>query len=511
MEWKEAIKTYRFNPSNISYVLDLLGDLPTCFHQGITYYNIPCSFDIETSSFYDPDGNKAACMYEWTFGINGIVIIGRTWKQFLTMMKYIVNRLEIDPKHRLVCYIHNLSYEFQWFRKYFTWNKVFSLEERKPIYAVTDTGIEFRCSYLLSGYSLAKLADQLQTYKFKKLVGDLNYDLLRHSRTKLYDNEIAYCINDVRVVMAYIQEKIENKENICYIPKTKTGYVRKFVRNYCFNEYGKPQKKSHKKLRYLDLMHKLTLEPNEYLQLKRAFAGGFTHASVFYTGKIEEDVTSMDFTSSYPTVMIAEMFPMSSSELIEIKSKEEFYHNIKYYCCLFDCHFEGLEATFLYDNYISESHCRNKRNVSINNGRVVSADSLDLTLTEQDYIIISKTYKWKKLLISNFRRYQKDYLPKDFVKAILKLYEKKTTLKGVEGKEREYLSGKENLNACFGATVTDICRPDIIYDGEWDSKEPDINTVIDKYNKSNSRFLFYPWGVDYSLCTSKLVDCNIRV
>ena len=154
-----------FNPSNILYVLNLLKEnLPTCYHQGITYYNIPCSFDIETSSFYNDDGDKTAIMYEWTFGINGLVIIGRKWSQFIKMMTYICNYLCTDPKHRLVCYIHNLGYEFQFMRRYFEWKKIFALEERRPIYALTETGIEFRCSYLLSGYSLQKLGENLLKY-----------------------------------------------------------------------------------------------------------------------------------------------------------------------------------------------------------------------------------------------------------------------------------------------------------------------------------------------------------
>ena len=485
-----------FNPSNILYVLNILKDnLPTCYHQGITYYNIPCSFDIETSSFYDNEGNKTAIMYEWTFGINGLVIIGRKWTQFIKMMTFICNRLCTDPKHRLVCYIHNLGYEFQFMRRYFEWHKIFALEERRPIYALTETGIEFRCSYLLSGYSLAKLGENLLKYKVKKMVGDLDYNLIRHYRTKLTDKEVQYCINDVLVVMNYIQEKLETESKICYIPKTNTGYVRNYCRNYCFYEYGKDRKKSHKKQRYIALIKTLQLTVPEYKQLKRAFAGGFTHASIFYTGKEVEDVTSVDFTSSYPTVMLSEQFPMSSAEEIVITSKEEFYHNLKYYCCLFDVHFEGLESKFLYENYISESHCFNKKNVVVNNGRVVSADVLDLTLTEQDFYIIYNTYTWKVLKVGNFRRYHKGYLPKDFIKAILRLYQNKTELKGVEGKEVEYLRSKGMLNSAYGMCVTDIARDEILYDTEWGSKEPDLQEVLDKYNQSNSRFLFYPWGI----------------
>ena len=503
MEWdnflQSTMKTnHHFNPSNILYVLNLLGDLEKCKQGNTEYFNIPCAFDIETSSFYDSNNEKVAIMYEWTFGINGLVIIGRTWEQFKLMINVLIKHLDIYPKNRLVCYIHNMGYEFQFMRKHFNWIKVFSLEERRPIYGIIDSGIEFRCSYLLSGYSLAKLSDQLLKYKVNKMVGDLDYNLIRHSRTKLTDKEIGYCINDVLVVMCYIKEKLEHEKKICYIPKTKTGYVRNYCRNFCFYEYGKSCKESHKKNRYLRLMSTLTLTVPEYQQLKRAFAGGFTHASAFYSGRILNDVTSIDFTSSYPTVMIAEQFPMSSAELVDIKSKSEFYDNIKYYCCLFDAHFEGFESTFFYEHYISESHCRNKKNVIADNGRVVSADSFDITLTEQDYLIIRKTCKWKKFQVANFRRYHKGYLPRDFIKSILKLYENKTVLKNVESKELEYLKSKEMCNSAFGMSVTDPCRETITYDSdidEWGKEQPELEKLIEKYNKSGKRFLFYPWGV----------------
>lgn len=485
----------RFNPSNIRYVLDFLEDLPTCRHSNVTYFNIPCAFDIETTSFYDDNGLKTAIMYEWTFGINGLVIIGRTWRQFILMMNVLTRYLEIDEHKRLVCYIHNAGYEMQFFRRYFNWVKIFALEERRPIYMLCDRGIEFRCSYLLSGYSLEKLGDQLLKYKVNKMVGDLDYSLIRHSKTKLTDRELGYCINDVLVVMSYIQEKLENEGAICYIPKTKTGYVRNYCRNYCFYEYGKSRKDSRKKTRYMKLMSTLKMTEPEYKQLKRAFAGGFTHASAFFSGRIMKNVTSIDFTSSYPTVMIAEQFPMSSAELIDIKDKKDFYHNLKYYCCLFDAHFEGLESTFFNEHYLSESHCMNKKGMITDNGRVVSAESFDVTLTEQDYLIIRRVYTWKKLSVGNFRRYHKGYLPRDFIKAILSLYSKKTMLKNVDGKELEYLKSKEMINACYGMSVTDPCRSEILYDYEWSKKDPDIKEILEKYNKSSSRFLFYPWGV----------------
>ena len=105
----------------------------------------------------------------------------------------------------------------------FEWEKVFAIDDRKPNYVLCKQGIEFRCSYQLSGYSLAMVGKNLQKYKVKKLEGDLDYNKIRHCETPLTAEEMAYCVHDVLVVMAYIHECIETEGNITQIPNTKTG------------------------------------------------------------------------------------------------------------------------------------------------------------------------------------------------------------------------------------------------------------------------------------------------
>lgn len=473
-----------------------LSEYKTVRKKKIEYINIPCSFDIETSSFFRSNGNeKVAIMYEWTLGINGLCMIGRTWISLISVINKIAEKLITCYNYRLLIYVHNLAYEFQFMRKYFKWEKVFSIDNRKPVYALTTNGIEFRCSYILSGYNLANLGKNLHKYKILKKEGDLNYSLIRHSETPLTKKELGYCVNDVKVVMAYIQECIEHDGNIAKIPLTKTGYVRNYVRNKCFYDDGKSHKKSFKRMKYREILSNLTLDVDEYKQLKRAFQGGFTHANVYDVMKTLYNVSSFDFTSSYPTVMIAEKFPMSKGERINITSKEEFNKNLKYYCCLFDIEIDELECTFPYENYISISRCWGVKKPIVNNGRLVQADHLYMTITEQDYFIIKKCYKWKSLKVANFIRYKKAYLPTDFVKAILKLYKDKTVLKGVENEEVNYLKSKEMINSMYGMTVTDIVRDELIYNEDWSKKKADFEESINKYNTDSSRFMFFPWGV----------------
>lgn len=202
----------------------------------IKYFDVPAAFDIETSSFYY-NGEKCACMYEWTLGIFGAVMIGRTWDEFISVMKKIVEILDLHREKRVVIYVHNLAYEFQFIRKWFEWETIFAIDTRKPIYALTTSGIEFRCSYLLTGYNLETVAKNLKTIQLRKRVGDLDYSLIRHSRTPLSDLEIGYCVDDVKIVMADIAERIVASGNITKIPLTKTGYVRQYCRGRCFGEY----------------------------------------------------------------------------------------------------------------------------------------------------------------------------------------------------------------------------------------------------------------------------------
>ena len=463
--------------------------------------NIPCAFDIETSSFYEGT-EKRACMYVWQFGIAGKVILGRTWGEFLQLCQEISIRFNLNENKKILVYVHNLEYEFQFLRHYFRWIKVFSMKKREPIYALCDLGIEFRCSYLLSGYSLKKLGEELHTYPVEKLSGDLDYNLIRHNKTPLTEKEIRYCVNDVLVVMAYIQEEIErNGGNIHRIPLTKTGYVRNYVRTMCLYAGNKGHRNRTKEAKkhyqgYKRLMENLTLTADEYFLMRRAFQGGFTHASARYSGKIVHDVDSFDFTSSYPYVMLSEKFPMGRGTHIE-EVGNDFSKYINLYCCVFDIELHNIQSRYINETPLSASKCWKLENAIENNGRVYSADLAVTSVTDVDYKILKRFYSWDETQtrIANFWIYPKNYLPLPIIEAVLNLYQNKTELKGVEGKEVEYLRSKELLNSSYGMMVTSILREIIEYKEDWETPSmPNADEALEKYNHSRTRFLYYPWG-----------------
>jgi hypothetical protein len=471
----------------------------------IQYFNIPAAFDIETSSFTVTNSKtgeemKAATMYIWQLGINGSVIYGRTWDEFLSVLNELVDYLELSSRRRLVIYVHNLGYEFQFIRHMFPWDKVFAVKQRRPVYAICG-GLEFRCSLYLSNYALSYIGDNLlHKYPVKKLVGELDYDKIRHSQTPLTSREIAYCINDVKVVMSYIQEKIEQDGDITLIPLTNTGYVRNYCRKECFYE-GIPESdevaRKRVQMNYKAIMKSLQISDNEeYEQMHRAFMGGFTHASALYSGKIMYNVGSADETSAYPFAMVAQYFPMTKGEYIgTVEDNDLFNHYLSTYCCLFDIEFTNLMPLQEFENPLSQSRCLLQGNYTVNNGRIVSSEKCTTTLTELDYDTISKFYKWDYVKIMNMRIYHRGYLPKALILSVLDLYEGKTQLKGVEGKETEYLVSKNMINASFGMMVTAIVRDEFVYDDEWSKNGANVDSQLAEYNRNFNRFLYYGWGI----------------
>ena len=494
-----------YHPYSIDDINVLLDDSLQIIttNKKIKYYNVACTIDIESSSFYE-DRNKRAIMYSFVIGINGKGLIARTYDELHTIIDKIVEFYHLNKDVRMIFYIHNLQYEFQFFRKQFEWEKVFAIEPRRILYALMKNGIELRCSYLLSGYSLAYIGNHiLNKYHVKKLVGYLDYSKIRHSGTPLTDDEVNYQLNDGLVVMAYIQERIEEyKDNISYLPLTKTGKVRELMRKNCLFRAKHHQRNA----RYINAVHSINIKSVlEYKQLKCGFQGGFTHANGNYVGQVVKNVDSWDIASSYPSVLVLEQYPMSDGEIVKIKNRKDMEEKMKLYCCLFDATFVNIESTTSYEHPISESKCQNLLSPHRDNGRIVSAEKLSITLTEQDFYIIRDFYNWDKLLISNFRIYHKAYLPREFVLSVLQLYSMKTTLKGIEESYVEYMNSKEMVNSCYGCCVTDICRDELEYlpsmedvsetDGGWISSPCDYEKELNKYNKNPRRFLAYQWGV----------------
>ena len=454
----------------------------------VSYINLAASFDIETTSWRNGEGEKRANMYIWMCCIAGKSFYGRTWEEFLGFLEIVQECLGIDQNHRLVLYVHNLAFEFQFLKCLFEWEQVFALDVRVPVYAVTKTGIEFRCSYILHGASLAHMGNSLTVYDVGKKVGDLDYDLIRHCSTPLSDQELGYCLADVQVVVAYIEECIIQEKRITQIPLTKTGYPRRLVKKAML--YGPGGWHNRK------LLEGMTYTKGEFLLQRWEFQGGFVHGNAKYVMVYVRDAESDDEISAYPFGMVAfPLYPMGKGKRVMPKDMAHFRRMLKNYACLFHVKFTNVRPKpGVPDHILSFSKCKEVKHVTLDNGRVVTADELETAMNEIDFECFEKFYDYDQIAIKDFYRYRRGYLPKAYIETVLKLYYDKTVLKGIKGRETDYNMAKANLNSLYGMMVTSPIRDEITYKEDWKRLLANWDDGIKRYNESKSRFISYNWG-----------------
>ena len=473
------------------------------------YYNYPFSFDTETSSFRDDNDEKRACMYIWMFSINGTVIYGRKWSEFEWFIEELKIALHLDSYTRIIVYVHNLSYDFQFMISHVTFTNVFARKKHHPIKALANNCIEFRCSYFLSGLSLEKTAENL-TYKIEKQVGLLDYDKVRHWKTPLTNDELKYCEYDCLVLHHFIREEIQKNGNITKIPLTKTGYVRTYCRNYI-------KKNTNYKYYRERILKEAPTDEELFVLLNKAFAGGYTHANCEYIFLLLKNVHSIDFTSSYPAQMIAHKYPRGKFHKYDIETREEFDELINSHACVFEIILTNVKSKTSHHIW-SSSKCaygtNEKFNAIIDNGRLVESDEIYTYMTDVDFKTFQKFYTFDDdIKINNFWATTYDYLPKQIIECALKFYSDKTTLKDVEGKEEEYLVSKGMLNGIYGMMVTNPLNDEIIFEDDiWSSEEPEISEALYKAYNSPNQFLCYQWGVWITAWARyELLDCLLKI
>lgn len=463
------------------------------------YSNDIFTFDIECTSAWIENGKiigyrkgeeneywndliPIALCYIWQFSVNGEVYYGRELTDFLKVLS------DLPSDVKIIIWVHNLSYEFQFLCNILTWKDVFARTPHKPMKCTSNEypNIEFRCSYMLTRLSLDSWGKQLGV---SKMTGDLDYDVIRTPRTILTDKEMKYCEQDCKVVDAGIRYYLKKYKKQRKIPLTQTGTVRKEVKDILTADK-----------QYVRMIKKLVPDrPSEYARLQQIFAGGYTHANQMYAGKlINELIEHYDFASSYPTVMIAEKYPMTKWYYNGINEIDE--NKFDDMAFIFYLKFYDIESVS-FNTYIQSSKVTGKK-MDFDNGRVIRAEYLEIYVTEQDYITICNNYTWDKMEVVRVWQCKKDYLPRPFLEYILQLYANKTELKDVQGMEDLYLQSKQYINSMFGMCVTALIQSDVDFNnGEWTIKpltEEDVLKKLiklsDYHDREKHYFLSYSWG-----------------
>lgn len=453
------------------------------------YQRHPMTFDIETSKIAkDNDGHYEAFMYIWQVCIEGNVVFGRRWEELQEFMHKVVDAYKLSEGERVVVYVHNLSFEFQFIQDFFHFTDVFAMASRSILTAKT-AHLEFRCSYKLSNMSLAKFIENTPNTLHYKGIDDLDYSTVRTPDTPLTEVELGYCFNDVKGLYECVMELLK-EDNIATIPLTSTGYVRRDCR-HAMNK--------NKNNRKMFLRSRLTLI--QYKLLRECFRGGNTAGDRYLTNLILKNVGSYDLSSSYPFQMIARDYPLGKwnyGVIPNIRTLEEYNRK---YCTIARYSFKNIR---LRDEkpipYIPQSKCLALGDDrEIYNGRVLHADCLTISMTNIDFDIVKEQYVYDKIAVEEFHYSRKGLLPKELRDTIMYYFEKKSKLKGDEEHYYEYMKSKNKLNSIYGMTVTNILNTEIEYhDGEYTEKkmtEEEMEEALDKYYKNHRSFLNYSWGV----------------
>ena len=469
------------------------------------------TFDIETTSAYitkDGDvigyepGHSAeywndlepvSLCYIWQFSVNDVVYYGRELTDFLEVLEDL-NALNM----KLVIWIHNAGFEFAFLDNILKYKSVFARTAHKVMKFSAEgfENIEFRCSYMLTRLSLESWGKSLGV---EKLTGALNYEAIRTPLTELTPLELAYAKRDCIVLYNGILRELKEYEHVHNIPLTQTGKVRRILKGRVTADAG-----------YMRQIKRLIpKDVKEYRRLRLVFAGGYTHANRYYSGDVIDAKTygkikHADIASSYPAVMLAFKYPYTPwVKKDPIIPADKDFESTAY---LMKLHFTGIECQTR-NTYVQASKCRGK-NIEYDNGRVISADELTITITEFDWLIIKDTYEWEEVEVLSVHASKKRYLPTLVTKYILELYKAKTELKGVTddeipGAEDLYRKSKELINALFGLCVTAVWMADCLYNqdsGDWsigDIDEAGLNDYLDRLRfwKDKRYFLSYSVGI----------------
>lgn len=440
------------------------------------YKDCICAFDIETTRWKYGETKtlegktknlEYSIMYIWQFQIGlDITVIGRTWEEFKTLISYIDKGLELDE--RIVIYVHNLSYEWQFIRDLFILGtvidnySVFLLASRKVLrFMALNNKLEFRCSYIHSNMSLDEYTSKMKV-QHRKLSGEeFDYNKIRYPWTPMTQREIEYCVNDViGLVEALTVEMGIDGDNLYSIPLTSTGYVRRDIRE-AIREGLPPTWAQERKPDY-----------ETYKLLREAFRGGNTHASRFNSDFIvsagEYRISEYDRSSSYPDVQLNRPFPITRFTKPRKVDAELFRKTIEQgYAVVARVQFTKFRVKDISVNvpYVSKDKCQHYKNLECeqDNGRILYADSVEMTVTDLDLKIIVKQYVFSEFYVIDYRFATYGQIPECIKEVIRDYYRQKTELKGNKEKAVQYVKAKNKLNSIYGNSAQDAGKMGVLY------------------------------------------------
>ena len=448
--------------------------------------------DTETSK-KEPNTVCENYVVAWTISIrafhqNICTLYGNRPSECIDCISRIMSAM---PGNITYMYIYNLSYDWVFLRKFLIREydipkKQLNTKSHYPIYIEFENGLILRDALCLAQRKLEKWAKDLGV-EHQKAVGKWDYDALRGQDHIFTEDELTYIENDTLAGVECLDVMQETlRKQIYNMPWTATGIPREEV-----------QKRGKEHIAHDDFTRK-ALDYIQQEQMQHVFHGGYTHGNRYYYNEtIRGQIDCYDFASSYPYVMLSEKFPAEKFTPMPDKDMDSILRDQEnaYYFLLIGVgveladHLQPMPA-------LQFSKCIRTINPITDNGRILSADYVEIWLTEVDLAVIRNQYTFDKHICTNVYAAYKDYLPRWFTDYVFNLFIEKTKLKGAD--PVQYAISKAKLNSLYGMTVQKPVPVTLVEDydtGEYSVKETDPEEEYNRYVKKRKNVLNYQIGV----------------
>ena len=447
-----------------------------------------------------------AIMYNWQFCVESgrtdfkeaksevehQVIMGRTWDELLAFLSVLTKGIEFCSENRreasnykrinAYVYVHNLGFEFAFIRNIFEVImskcgknlRVFARDRRNPmrfIVPLNGVNLIFMDSLCLVNKSLENWGkdENLEVQKIKE--PDDFYMPIRTPNTKLTDEELNYASNDVETMYYGIRRFRGRFIYMHNIPITQTGIIRRRIRAEvsCVNKDWVRTCQEIERNMTVDLLKKLY----------DCFAGGWVHSNksktnyVFGINNYNVPVTCVDIRSSYPAVMTMFTVPTGSfvrcsmDDIRTIMQQNPVNRNRRFFI-----KFKAYNVKAATDNtFWSNSHIEDSSRHKDDDGNLVSADYIVTTMTDLDFEIFCKAYRYSNIEFIEGYTAEASYFPKELIKFILKQYKNKTSLKGLKDKKSKYSEAKIIIDSIYGDFVLKRVADKPVFVGDFNDKK----------------------------------------
>lgn len=437
------------------------------------YYNTFITFDIETTKLQNELWKKGIpekyryfnVTNTWAVYGDDFFILGRTIEEFFTMIDAVASML---GGIYLICEVHNLAYEFNnnvdFFADPIRYEDSFFRNASTPLY-VRLHSLEFRCTAQLTHKTLEQIGKDINYHKLKETY---DYNRLLSPYDELSLEDINYSYRDVKILFLKIKDEIDayskqtrKKPNPNILPLTQTGYVRNDVkRNFSTTPQGRV------------ILENTALTYSLYKFIRPAFYGGNVHANFRVIGKELRRVDGnpllhVDITSAYPWALCTKKFMLHLHEVQE--QIDEFTLRSwllrKDFGIVADITFLGVTLKPKHIPYIPHDEFSVKSACvggTSENGKLVHADALRITLNDTDLRLVYECYNIEEVIVNKIYTGSKKRLPYSIVQTVVDYFCGKTTLKGVTTGDPtedayiqyQYTLKKQMLNGIYGLFAT---------------------------------------------------------